>query len=140
MLFGRRTHLDLAGHWLLSTPDPNLFTDILRSTPKYVVSRTLTEPLPHPASTLLSGDAVDAVRALKADGDGELVVLGSGDWYASRGRRTGRRVPAGRSSRSSSVPVHDCSATRIPSSSRSGPRPSSAAPSSAGTGVVRQDR
>ena len=84
-------------------------------------------------STLLSGDAVDAVRALKADGDGELVVLGSGDLTPAGGRRTGRRVPAGRSSRSSSVPVHDCSATRIPSSSRSGPRPSPAAPSSAGT-------
>jgi dihydrofolate reductase len=78
LLFGRRTYLDLVGHWL-STPDPNPFTEILRSTPKYVASRTLTEPLPHPASTLLSGDAVDAVDALKADGDGELVVLGSGD-------------------------------------------------------------
>jgi dihydrofolate reductase len=44
-----------------------------------VASRTLTEPLPHPATSLLPGDAVDAVRALKADGDGELVVLGSGD-------------------------------------------------------------
>ena len=78
MLFGRRTYLDLVGHWL-STPDPNPFTEILRTTQKYVASRTLTEPLPHPASTLLAGDAVEAVRALRADGDGELVVLGSGD-------------------------------------------------------------
>jgi dihydrofolate reductase len=78
MLFGRRTYLDLVGHWL-STSDPNPFTEILRSTRKYVASRTLAEPLPHPASSLLAGDAVDAVRALKAHGDGELVVLGSGD-------------------------------------------------------------
>ena len=47
--------------------------------PKDVASRTLSEPLPHPASTLLDGDAVEAVRALKAEGDGDLVVLGSGD-------------------------------------------------------------
>ena len=78
MLFGRRTYIDLVGHWL-STPDPNPFTEILRTTQKYVASRTLTEPLPHPASTLLDGDAVEVVRALRADGDGELVVLGSGD-------------------------------------------------------------
>ena len=78
MLFGRRTYLDLVGHWL-STPDPNPFTEILRTTRKYVASTTLTDPLPHPASTLLAGDAVEAVRSLKADGDGELVVLGSGD-------------------------------------------------------------
>jgi dihydrofolate reductase len=78
MLFGRRTYLDLVGHWL-STPDPNPFTEILRTTQKYVASRTLTEPLPHPASTLLGRDAVEAVRGLRNDGDGELVVLGSGD-------------------------------------------------------------
>jgi len=78
MLFGRRTYLDLVGH-RLSTPDPNPFTEILCTTRKYVVSRTLNEPLPHPTSTLLAGDAVDAVRTLRADGEGELVVLGSGD-------------------------------------------------------------
>lgn len=78
MLFGRVTYLDLVGHWL-STPDPNPFTEILRTTTKYVATRTLTDPLPHPNSVRLEGDAVEAVRALKADGDGELVVLGSGD-------------------------------------------------------------
>lgn len=80
MVFGRRTYLDLVGHWL-TTPDPNPFTEILRTTPKYVASRTLTEPLAHPASTLLQGDAVEAVRTLKEDeeDDGDLIVLGSGD-------------------------------------------------------------
>jgi len=77
-LFGRRTYLDLVGH-RLSTPDPNPFTEILRSTRKYVASRSLSEPLPHPTSTLLAGDAVAAVRTLRADGEGQLVVLGSGD-------------------------------------------------------------
>ena len=78
MLFGRVTYLDLVGHWL-STPDPNPFTEILRTTTKYVASRTLTEPLAHPNSVLLNGDAVEAVGELKAEGDGDLVVLGSGD-------------------------------------------------------------
>src|SRR5919108_1725249 len=41
-------------------------------------TRTLEEPLPWKNSTLLKGDAGDAVRELKA-GHQDLVVLGSGD-------------------------------------------------------------
>lgn len=78
MLFGRRTYEDLVGYWL-STTDPNPFTEVLRSTPKFVASRTLAEPLAHPESHLLSGDLVESVAALRAQGEGELVVLGSGD-------------------------------------------------------------
>jgi dihydrofolate reductase len=77
MLFGRRTYEDVLGHWL-STPEPNPFTEILEKTPKYVASRTLTEPLPHPNSTLLKGDAIDEVAALKQEFGRDLVVLGSG--------------------------------------------------------------
>jgi dihydrofolate reductase len=77
MLFGRRTYDDVVGHWL-STPEPNPFTEILEKTPKYVASRTLTEPLPHPNSTLLKGDAIEEVSALKQRADKNLVVLGSG--------------------------------------------------------------
>ena len=76
MLFGRVTYLDLVGHWLATT-EPNPFTPIIRDTAKYVASRTLSEPLPHPNSHLLT-DAVDGVRALKRDGEGDIVVLGSG--------------------------------------------------------------
>jgi dihydrofolate reductase len=77
MLFGRRTYEDVVGHWL-STPEPNPFTEILEKTPKYVASRTLTEPLPHPNSTLLKGDAIEQVAALKHESGQDLVVLGSG--------------------------------------------------------------
>jgi dihydrofolate reductase len=77
MLFGRRTYLHLVGHWLSST-EPNPFTDILRDTPKYVASRTLTEPLAYPNSILLDGEATAAVASLKAEGEGDIVVLGSG--------------------------------------------------------------
>jgi dihydrofolate reductase len=78
MLFGRRTYLDVVGHWL-SSPEPNPFTEILRNATKYVATRTLADPLPYPNSVRLEGDAVEAVRTLKASGDGDLVVLGSGD-------------------------------------------------------------
>ena len=77
LLFGHRTYLDLVGHWL-STPDPNPFTEILRATPKYVASREREADLPHPNSTLLSGEAVETVAELKESGDGDIVVLGSG--------------------------------------------------------------
>lgn len=77
MLFGRKTYLQLVGHWL-STTESNPFTDVLRDTTKYVASRTLTEPLPYPNSILLTGDVCPAVAQVKADGDGDIVVLGSG--------------------------------------------------------------
>lgn len=78
MVFGHRTYDDLVGHWL-STPEANPFTDILRETPKYVASRDPDAVLPHPNSSLLPGDAVSAVRDLKSELDGDILVLGSGD-------------------------------------------------------------
>ncbi len=77
LLFGRRTYLDLVGHWL-STEEPNPFAEILAATPKYVVSGTLTEPLPHPNSHLIGTDPVTRVASLKEETDGTLVILGSG--------------------------------------------------------------
>jgi dihydrofolate reductase len=77
MLFGRRTYDQLVGFWL-STPDLNPFTEVLRSTPKHVATHR-DDVLPHPASIRLEGDALEAIRALKAEGEGEIVVLGSGD-------------------------------------------------------------
>lgn len=76
MVFGRRTYLDLVGHWL-TTSEPNPFTDVLRETPKYVASRNPETDLPHPNSELLAGEAADTIARLKAAGDGELVMLGS---------------------------------------------------------------
>jgi len=75
MLFGRRTYDDLVGFWL-SNPDPNPFTEILRNTPKHVA--TSNPELPHPNSFAIEGDPVAAVTELKASGEGELVILGSG--------------------------------------------------------------
>ena len=81
LLFGRRTYEDFHGFWP-NQPD-NPFTEILDATQKYVVSRSLREPLPWQHSTLLGGDAVDAVAALKQELDRDLVILGSGELVRS---------------------------------------------------------
>jgi dihydrofolate reductase len=76
LLLGRRTYEQVLAHWN-AHPNPQ-FTPVLNETQKYVVSTTLREPLPWPNSTLVTGDVPDAIRALKAQGDGELGILGSG--------------------------------------------------------------
>jgi dihydrofolate reductase len=83
MLFGRRTYEDFFGFWPKQGED-NPFTPILNATPKYVVSRTLREPLEWENSTLLSD--TDAVVRAKAEGDGDLVLLGSGELVRSLAR------------------------------------------------------
>jgi dihydrofolate reductase len=86
LLLGRRTYEDFHGFWP-KQPQPNPFTDILNRSQKYVASRTLREPLPWENSTLLRGDAGDAVAELKATSDKDLVVLGSGDLIQTLIRR-----------------------------------------------------
>ena len=78
LLFGRRTYEDLLRHWT-TTPEPNPFADVLVATPKYVVSRSADTALGFPNTTLLAGDAATTVAALKAELDGDLTILGSGE-------------------------------------------------------------
>ena len=78
LLFGRRTYEDFYGYWP-TAPQPNLFTDFLSRADKYVASRTLEEPLPWENSTLLKGDAGQAVADLKAGLDQDIALMGSGD-------------------------------------------------------------
>jgi dihydrofolate reductase len=80
-LFGRRTYEDLLSHWNQQPDSP--FTPMLNNTPKYVVSATLTEPLPWPNSTLLRGAVADSVGELKAHTDGVLGIMGSGELIAA---------------------------------------------------------
>ena len=86
LLLGRRTFEDFAAFWP-KQPQPNPFTDVLNRAQKYVASRTLSDPLPWENSTLLRGDAGDAVAELKARSDKDLVVLGSGDLIQTLMRR-----------------------------------------------------
>jgi dihydrofolate reductase len=81
LLLGRRTYEDLLSYWNAQTDSP--FTDALNSAPKYVASRTLREPLPWPNSTLLDGDAPDAVAGLKEQPGKELHIMGSGELIQS---------------------------------------------------------
>ena len=85
LLFGRRTYEDFFKVWPNRKDNP--FTEVLDNTHKYVASRTLHEPLPWKNSTLLSGDAVDAVAALKANDGPDLAILGSGVLVQSLLRR-----------------------------------------------------
>jgi dihydrofolate reductase len=85
LLFGRRTYEDFYGQWPNRTDNP--FTEVLNKTQKYVASTTAKEPLPWSNSTLLKGDAAEAVARLKEQPDGDLVVLGSGVLVQSLMRR-----------------------------------------------------
>jgi dihydrofolate reductase len=82
MLFGRRTFEQFASFWP-TQPDDNPFAAVLNNRQKYVASRTLEEPLAWRNSTLLHGDAMDAVAELKEQPGGDLVVLGSGELVRS---------------------------------------------------------
>lgn len=76
-LFGRRTYEKLAAFWP-SQPEANPMAASLNSSPKHVATRS------HPAldwkgSRPLVGDLTEAVRTLKAEAAGTIVILGSGD-------------------------------------------------------------
>src|SRR4030088_1365011 len=86
LLFGRRTYEDFYSVWPKRT-DGNPFTEILNNTQKYVASATLKEPLPWINSTLLQGDAADAVAKLRDEAGKDIVVLGSGELVRSLMRR-----------------------------------------------------
>jgi dihydrofolate reductase len=77
LLLGRVTYEALYAFWPHQTDNP--FTEALNRTQKYVVSTTLTEPLPWVNSTLITGDAAAAVAELKEQSGQDIVVLGSGE-------------------------------------------------------------
>jgi len=76
MLFGRWTYERMYTSWHGRT-DGNPFTELLDNSRKYVASTTLSEPLAWQNSTLLSGDACDAVAELQDTQEGNLSILGS---------------------------------------------------------------
>jgi dihydrofolate reductase len=75
MLFGRRTYEDFYGYWPRQTDNP--FTPYLNQATKYVVSSTLSEPLPWQNSILLRGDPAASVADLKSQPGPDLGVVGS---------------------------------------------------------------
>ena len=89
MLFGRRTYEDFYSVWPSRGDNP--FTAALNAARKYVASTTLKEPLPWVNSTLLAGDAADAVATVKArmaaESGKDLIIMGSGVLIQSLMRR-----------------------------------------------------
>jgi dihydrofolate reductase len=75
-LTGRRTFEDLRGYWPKQENDPTGITAYLNQVQKYVVSSSLTDPQWEP-TTVLSGDPVAEVRALKEQPGQDIVVTGS---------------------------------------------------------------
>ena len=76
LLFGRWTYEKMYDVWHGRTDNP--FTAVFERSQKYVASRTLTGRLPWVKSTLLEGDAADAVARLKQEPGLDLLVMGSG--------------------------------------------------------------
>lgn len=78
VLLGRQTFLDFRGYWPDADPadDPGGVSDFLNQVHKYVVSSTLTDP-EWENSTVLSGDLLAEVAALKEQPGKDIVVTGS---------------------------------------------------------------
>jgi dihydrofolate reductase len=77
-LFGRRTYEKMEAFWP-QQPAANPMAAHLNATPKYIASRTLdTAQLAWSNAQVLQGDLVPALRRVQSQGEGNLVVLGSG--------------------------------------------------------------
>jgi dihydrofolate reductase len=76
-LLGRRTYEILAPYWPTAPDEEQVIARPLNTLPKYVASRTLTEPLEWQNSTLLKGDVAEAVARPQAGGGKDLRVIGS---------------------------------------------------------------
>lgn len=81
LLLGRRTYEDFYAVWPKRKDSP--FSALLDNMQKYVVSTTLSEPLPWRNSTLLKGDAPETVAKLKREPGNDLVIMGSGELVRS---------------------------------------------------------
>jgi dihydrofolate reductase len=78
MLLGRVTYEEFAAFWPYQDRTEQPYTDYLNDTPKYVVSRTLDEPLEWQNSTLIKGNVTDEVSRLKEQPGKDIGIVGSG--------------------------------------------------------------
>ena len=78
MLFGRVTYEEFAAFWPYQDRAEQPYTDYLNNTPKYVVSRTLEEPLEWQNSILIKGDVAEEVSRLKEQPGKDIGIVGSG--------------------------------------------------------------
>jgi dihydrofolate reductase len=76
VVLGRRTYEIFEAYWPYQ-PDDNPIARTLNAAKKYIASRTLTK-VQWNNSTLLQGDVVSAISALKAQPGPDLEIIGSG--------------------------------------------------------------
>jgi len=77
-LFGRRTYEIFARSWgAIPEMAKSTIGSALNGRPKYVVSTALTDPQ-WTGTTVLTGDIAGAIRDLKAQQEGDMLVPGSG--------------------------------------------------------------
>ncbi|WP_411700622.1 dihydrofolate reductase family protein [Conyzicola sp.] len=79
IVLGATTYRMFAAFWPTSDSDQELLARPINELPKFVVSTTLEEAPwgEYPPATLVSDDAAEAVRRLKRDLPGDLMVWGS---------------------------------------------------------------
>lgn len=77
LVLGRRTYEIFAAYWPTAPEEEAVIAKPLNSMPKYVASRTLSEPLAWENSTLLGKDVSAELRRLKEAEGGDLMVIGS---------------------------------------------------------------
>jgi dihydrofolate reductase len=85
LLLGRWTYEQFYSVWPKRKESP--YSDWMDNIQKYVASRTLKEPLPWKNSTLLKGDAGDAVAKLRKEPGRDIVIMGSGELIRSLMKR-----------------------------------------------------
>ena len=77
MLLGRVTYQEFASYWPGVSAEEQPFADYMNNTPKYVVSRTLEEPLEWSNSTLIKGNVVEVIINLKQQPGKNIAITGS---------------------------------------------------------------
>ena len=82
LLLGRVTYEHLAAYWP-DQPGGTPMVDYINSVPKYVVSRTLEEPLGWNNSVLIKGNVAKEIAKLKRQEGEDITVLGSGELVRS---------------------------------------------------------
>jgi dihydrofolate reductase len=77
MLLGRVTYEEFASYWPGVSSEDQPFADHMNNTPKYVVSRTLEEPLEWNNSTLVKGNLAEEISRLKRQPGKDIGITGS---------------------------------------------------------------
>jgi dihydrofolate reductase len=77
MLLGRMTYQEFASYWPGVSSQDQPFADHMNNTPKYVVSRTLEEPLEWNNSTLIKGNVAEEISRLKRQPGKDIGITGS---------------------------------------------------------------